>query len=304
MSVVNQMLLDLDRRRASALERHELPGNVRPALPLRSYRPLVLAGVVAATATAAIAGAALFHAPAATPDPAGLVAPVAAARPVPEPAGKETTVEAEDPPPATLSAASAARAVKMTPDDKLRMPGREAERTATPATSQRIGASAPETSLKATMTLAARVREPATEPAQSDAGEQSTLDKRLAVESLPDPLQQATGGARRQLEQGDVAGALATLQAFAQAGAASAEYRGLLAAVLQRAGRHAEAIAEYRAALRMLPAMSVWWLGLALSLEAEGRRAESREALQHARAGGGLSAELAAYVDEKLRYPD
>ena len=62
-----------------------------------------------------------------------------------------------------------------------------------------------------------------------------------------------------------------------------------------------EAIEEYQATVRLSPQTGIWWMGLGLSLEADGRTAEAREAYQKARASGTLSPELAAFVEQKLR---
>jgi MSHA biogenesis protein MshN len=42
-------------------------------------------------------------------------------------------------------------------------------------------------------------------------------------------------------------------------------------------------------------------MGLGISLEADGRGAEAREAFQRARSSGALSAELDRFVEQKLR---
>ena len=42
-------------------------------------------------------------------------------------------------------------------------------------------------------------------------------------------------------------------------------------------------------------------MGLGLSLEAEGRGAEAREAFRRAHDSGSLSVELAAFVEQKLK---
>ena len=51
----------------------------------------------------------------------------------------------------------------------------------------------------------------------------------------------------------------------------------------------------------LVPQAGVWWMGLGISLEADGRGAEARDALQRAKATGTLSPELAAFVEQKLR---
>ena len=118
-----------------------------------------------------------------------------------------------------------------------------------------------------------------------------------------DPAQPefATRLARLQLEGGDVSGAEQTLSKAAGAAVGNAEFRAFHAAVLQRLTLHKEAAAEYQAALRLAPQAGVGWMGLGLSLEADGRSAEAREAYQRARASGALSAELDRFVEQKLR---
>jgi MSHA biogenesis protein MshN len=75
----------------------------------------------------------------------------------------------------------------------------------------------------------------------------------------------------------------------------------LRAAIFQRAGRHAEAADGFGAALRASPQQGVWWMGLGISLAADGRTALAREAFGRARASGTLSPELSRYVDSRLR---
>lgn len=107
--------------------------------------------------------------------------------------------------------------------------------------------------------------------------------------------------ARIQIERNDLRGASATLQKASAAAASNAEFHALHAAVLQRLTLHKDAVTEYQAALRLVPQAGVWWMGLGISLEADGRSAEAREAFQKARASGALSAELDRFVEQKLR---
>jgi MSHA biogenesis protein MshN len=136
--------------------------------------------------------------------------------------------------------------------------------------------------------------------------EQKKLDEAQALlqEGLslnPAQPQLALRLARIQVERGDLRGAAETLQKSSPAASANAEYRGFHAAVLQRLNRHKEAAEEYRAALRLAPQAGVWWMGLGISLEADGRSTEARDAFQRAKASGALSAELERFVEQKLR---
>jgi len=111
----------------------------------------------------------------------------------------------------------------------------------------------------------------------------------------------ATTLARLLAERGDTSGALEVMQRSAPAAAIDAEFRGLHGALLQRVERHADALDEYRAALRLLPSAGAWRIGLGISLEALGRVFEAREAFAQARTAGNLSPELIAYADQKLQ---
>lgn len=128
---------------------------------------------------------------------------------------------------------------------------------------------------------------------------QTLLEVTLARD--PAQPQMASQLARLKLERGDVRGAAEALGKAAGAAADNPEYRALHAAVLQRLTLHKEAVTEYQAALRLAPQAGVWWMGLGISLEADGRSADAREAYQKARASGALSAELDRFVEQKLR---
>ena len=111
--------------------------------------------------------------------------------------------------------------------------------------------------------------------------------------------------ARVQTDRHDLRGGIDTLRAALGAGGAAsaeqAEARALLATLLQGAGQHREAIDAFGAALRQAPQNGPWWVGMGLSLAAEGRAEGASEAFDRARATGNLSPELLAYVEQRLR---
>jgi MSHA biogenesis protein MshN len=121
------------------------------------------------------------------------------------------------------------------------------------------------------------------------------------MQTQPAQIGWAMSLARLQVDRGDLPGAWQTLNFSQPAAIGNADYQGFSGHVLQRLGRHKEAIERYLAAARLSPGDGRWWLGLGLSLDAEGRASEAREAFQRARSSGTLSAELATLVDQKLK---
>lgn len=123
------------------------------------------------------------------------------------------------------------------------------------------------------------------------------MQQALALE--PAQAQMAMLLARLQMERGGPA--IDTLQRTLPHAAANADYRAFLAGALQREQRHAEAVEQYQAALRLQAGNGVWWMGLGISLQALKRNAEARAAFSEAKATGRLSPELLAFVDRKLQ---
>jgi len=107
--------------------------------------------------------------------------------------------------------------------------------------------------------------------------------------------------ARLQADRGDTTRAIATLQQGFEHAQGSAEYAAFLAALLQREGRHEEAVRYFQAALRLRPGSGVWWLGLGISLQAANQPAAAQSAYQQARAAGNLQPELAALAEQRLK---
>lgn len=107
--------------------------------------------------------------------------------------------------------------------------------------------------------------------------------------------------ARIQVERGDDAVAVETLQNALHLSQGNPDYAAFLAALLQRQGRHAQAVELYQGALALAPRSGLWFLGLGISLQALNRNTEAQDAFRRARAADGLTGELQAFVDQRLK---
>ena len=107
--------------------------------------------------------------------------------------------------------------------------------------------------------------------------------------------------ARLQVERNELAPALETLQKTLPYAEQQADYRAFVAALLQRQGRHDEAVAHYQAAVQLAPNSGVWLMGLGMSLQALQRNGEARDAFKRAIETRTLSAELQAFIEQRLK---
>lgn len=107
--------------------------------------------------------------------------------------------------------------------------------------------------------------------------------------------------ARLQVERNELALALETLQKTLPYAEQQADYQAFTAALLQRQGRHHEAISHYQVALQLSPNSGVWLMGLGISLQAVQRNEEARGIFKRAIESRGLSAELQAFVEQRLK---
>ncbi|WP_151446923.1 tetratricopeptide repeat protein [Lacisediminimonas profundi] len=146
-------------------------------------------------------------------------------------------------------------------------------------------------------------------PARQSLASQLVEAKRLdeAMQRLQEGLDanRANGSlammlARIQLDRGETKAAIDTLGRSLPYDRERPEYHAFMAGLLQKENRHREAIDYYLNALRKAPQNGVWWMGIGISLQAENRVSEAREAFSRAQAAGGLSAELKAFVQQRL----
>ena len=130
-------------------------------------------------------------------------------------------------------------------------------------------------------------------------GEASAL-LREGVKLSPDHSGLWMNLARLQLENADAVGATATLEQGLPSAAEDGTYHAFYAALMQRGGRHDEAVKHYLAALRIEPGMPNWLVGIGISFQALGKEADAAEAFQRAKDGGQLPPAFIAFVDQRL----
>lgn len=107
--------------------------------------------------------------------------------------------------------------------------------------------------------------------------------------------------ARLQVERNAVPLALETLQHTLPYAGKQPEYLAFVAALLQRQSRHKEAAEYYRKSLQLNPQSGVWLMGLGISLRAEQRKVEAREAFKRALDTNSLGTELNDFVAQQLK---
>ena len=98
----------------------------------------------------------------------------------------------------------------------------------------------------------------------------------------------------------DYAGALAVLDRAASVGQ-GAEFQAYRGTMLQRLGRHEEALEAFQGAVRDGAAPPTAWIGYAMSLEALGRRPEAAQAYRRALSVGPIAAEAREYAESRAR---
>lgn len=106
--------------------------------------------------------------------------------------------------------------------------------------------------------------------------------------------------ARLLVERAKLTEAIEVLQKNAGLAQERPDYLAFLAALQQKTGHHKEAILLYRQALRVHSQNGAWWMGLGISLQAETNSQEAIDAYKQAKQQPGLSAELHAFIDQKI----
>ncbi|MES1980988.1 MAG: tetratricopeptide repeat protein [Pseudomonadota bacterium] len=107
--------------------------------------------------------------------------------------------------------------------------------------------------------------------------------------------------ARLQVERDASWSALLTLQKTLPYAERQPEYQAFMAALLQRLNHPKEAIMRYQIALKMTPNSGPWLMGLGMSLQDAQRIEEARDAYRRALDSRTLTAELQAFVMQRMQ---
>ena len=124
------------------------------------------------------------------------------------------------------------------------------------------------------------------------------LEEALAIEASQPAF--AVALARIHAGQKDYRAALQVLDR-AGPGTPSPDFQAMRGAVLQRLGRDVEAIDAFQAAIRGATQPGTTWIGLAISLESVGRKAEAANAYRKALTDGPLAPEAREYAQARAK---
>lgn len=333
MSVVNQMLRDLDARRAGATRPVLEAGVAAVASPRRPLGKPVR-GVVAVVAVAALGAGVLMtggwasaEAPlmAAAPKP---VAPKPVAAPIAQPVVVAKAAAVEAPQPVTAPAVAAPVAAQATEPSiapAVMLPPRPIAKPIQVAIAAPTARSLPRPTLPAASATSSAPATPASSapalPGSALPQKQFALVDRVQAarelwsagngeaatallrEAIAVPGTDASGRAmaarelaRLELMARDPAGALQTLDRHATDLRGDAQAWALRGNAAQRLGRHDDAVLAFEAAVRLQGDDVRSMLGAAVSLAATGDLAQSRVWADRARRSGPLPAEVLAYL--------
>ena len=107
--------------------------------------------------------------------------------------------------------------------------------------------------------------------------------------------------ARLLLDNNQAAKAIQLLLRNKPAMAADLNYFALLAASYQRNKNHAAAANTYVQLLKIKPREGIWWVGMAVSLEALNKNKEALDAYEKARQTGTLNTRVSNYSSQRLK---
>ncbi len=107
--------------------------------------------------------------------------------------------------------------------------------------------------------------------------------------------------ARLFLDNNQVDKAVKVLLKHKPAMSADPDFYALLAASYQRQNNHAAAANTYVKLLKHYPRQGIWWIGMAISLEALDKKKQALEAYEKARQTGTLNTRIVNYSNQRLK---
>ena len=134
--------------------------------------------------------------------------------------------------------------------------------------------------------------------ASQPAAAEQALQRGMASARQPAAL--AKLYARMLLDRGEKGTAVSILKTYRPKAAADTEFDAFLAALLQQLGHYGEAGEIYRKLLTVEPGSGSGWIGLAMSHDSLGNRADARSAFEHALSTGSLKTPLARYARRRI----
>jgi TolA-binding protein len=259
MSLINQMLQDIDKRHAASptmsASHHDLQGVMKSRFP---YLTVGALGVLVASLVG-VSVWVLNHRQIATPAPV----PV----PVAVPVAAAVAVAVAVPPPAPVAAPAPALLPAPAPLQPKAKPV-----AAVPVEAVPVAVEKPKMAVSSGVTRVVTA-------------EQRAINLHRDATEL--------------VQQGRLAEAQKLLWEGVAMAPTHADSQALLATLLQREGRHDEAVTHFVLALRQAPDSANWLLGLGISLQAQSDTARAAEAYQRA-IELGLSASLLQFAQDRL----
>ena len=323
MSVINKMLRDLDRRRALP-ESASADPSVRVVPQVRRSDAFwITMGIEAVVAIGALIWV-IYEL-----QPRPLATPLALSRPAVPPPVVEMfklaeAIETPIPPPAARK--QLPKPAKLPPDQAIAPPPTAPKGSAEAVTKRnrplssvdeaeirfqkgvdRLNQGRPSAAVQEF--AAALAVQPAYEPARQALVavrlEQSEIDEaeKLLTDGMaisPSNAQFATVLARIRVERGDYPGAAELLARTNETGANDAEHQLLFATVLQRLGRHADALAVFENAARLAEPTASAWIAMGISYENVGAKPQALRSYQQSLAAGPTEA-LRGYAESRIR---
>jgi len=120
------------------------------------------------------------------------------------------------------------------------------------------------------------------------------------IEIHPEHSQFTKLYARILIDEGNTQEALKALEANRPPLNDNPEYYALLAAVYQRLNQSGQAADLYYRLVTLQPQSGIYWMGLGISLEADGKPVQAVEAYQRAKVSGTLNEDLLHFINGKI----